>query len=64
MHYHAICDFIQYGNIEAKYIPTKDMLADGLTKAVPMAILGWLVESLHLNEQEVVDDKGYKDPTS
>jgi hypothetical protein len=50
MHYHAICNFIQHGNIEAKYVPTKDMLADGLTKAVPMAILRWLVESLHLNE--------------
>jgi hypothetical protein len=50
MYYHAIRDFIQYGNIEAKYVPTKDMLADGLTKAVPIAILGRLVESLYLNK--------------
>ena len=39
MRYHAIRDFIQHGDIEAKYVPTKDMLANGLTKAVPIAIL-------------------------
>jgi hypothetical protein len=50
MRYHAICDFIQHGDIEAKYVTIKDMLADGLTKAVPVAILGRLVESLHLDE--------------
>lgn len=50
MRYHAICDFIQHGDIEAKYVLTKDMLADRLTKAVPAAILEWLVKSLYLDE--------------
>ena len=50
MHYYTIHDFIQHGNIEAKYVLTKDMLADRPTKAVLMAILRQLVESLHLNK--------------
>jgi spore coat polysaccharide biosynthesis protein SpsF (cytidylyltransferase family) len=31
--YHAIRDFIEHGDIKAFFVPTSEMVADGLTKA-------------------------------
>ena len=48
--YHAICDFIKYRDINVRYVPTKDMLADRLTKAINVSILEHMVKSLHLSD--------------
>jgi hypothetical protein len=48
--YHIIRDFIEYGEIQATYIPTEHMLADSLTKVVKPDVLIRMVKSLHLDE--------------
>lgn len=47
--YHAIRDFIEHGEINAHYVPTNEMLADSLTKAVKPNILSRMVKTLRLN---------------
>jgi KUP system potassium uptake protein len=37
--YHAIQDFIKNGNIQTTYVPTAQMVADGLTKALRPELL-------------------------
>jgi transposase InsO family protein len=47
--YHAIRDFIEHGEINAYYVPTDEMLADSLTKAVKPNILNRMVKALRLD---------------
>jgi transposase InsO family protein len=49
--YHAIRDFIEHGDIKAIYIPTEQMTADGLTKAVKPEVLKRMVQALGLREE-------------
>jgi hypothetical protein len=37
--YHAIRDFIEDGDIQTTYVPTAQMVADGLTKALRPELL-------------------------
>jgi hypothetical protein len=37
--YHAIRDFIENGDIQTIYVPTAQMVADGLTKALRPELL-------------------------
>jgi hypothetical protein len=46
--YHAIRDYIEYGDIKATYIPTSEMLADGLTKALNTDGVRRMIEMLQL----------------
>lgn len=50
MCYHSICNFIWHGDVEAKYVPTKDTLANAVAKVVPVMIFEQLAKSLHFNE--------------
>ena len=47
--YHAIRDFIEYGEIAPIYTHTKKMLADSITKAADKDTLGRLIKSLRLD---------------
>ncbi|KAF7174279.1 hypothetical protein CNMCM6106_008468 [Aspergillus hiratsukae] len=49
LRYHAIRDFVDHQEIKPTYIPTKRMVADGLTKASNNEKLGYLVKSLCLD---------------
>ena len=49
IHYHAIWDFIEHREINAYYMPTDEMLADSLTKAVKLNVLNCMVKALHLD---------------
>ena len=51
--YHAIRDFIEFREINAYYVPTEDMLADSLTKAVKLNILNRMVKALHLDSVSI-----------
>jgi len=48
--YHAIRDFIEQGEIKAVYVPTDQMVADGLTKAARPDLMKRLVKALRLEE--------------
>ena len=50
--YHAIRDFIEHGEIKTRYIPTGEMIADGLTKAAKPEILKRMVKTLGLEGQK------------
>ena len=47
--YHAIQDFIEHGEINAYYVPTDEILADSLTKAVKPNVLNHMVKALYLD---------------
>ena len=46
--YHAIRDYVENGEIELRYIPTNDMLADGLTKALDRVKFERMIKGLGL----------------
>jgi hypothetical protein len=46
--YHAIRDFIEHGDIKIFYVPTSEMVADGLTKAIKRDGLKQVVNLLQL----------------
>jgi hypothetical protein len=46
--YHAIRDFVEHGDIKPIYIPTSEMVADGLTKAVKADGLERAIQLLRL----------------
>jgi hypothetical protein len=48
--YHAIRDYIEHGDITTIYIPTSEMLADGLTKAIKSEGLNRMAKTLRLDE--------------
>jgi hypothetical protein len=49
--YHAIRDFIEHGDIKPIYIPTSEMVADGLTKAVKAEGLKQVLQLLRLESK-------------
>ena len=51
--YHAIQNFIEFREINAHYMPTEDILADSLTKAVKPNILNCMVKALHLDSASI-----------
>jgi hypothetical protein len=50
LRYHAIRDYIKDGELQPQFVPTDQMLADGLTKVASPGILQRMVQTLRLNE--------------
>ena len=46
--YHYIRDLVKSGVIEMVFVPTAEMIADGLTKAVGTEKFKWFVQALNI----------------
>ena len=49
--YHAIRDFIEHGDIKPIYVPTSEMVADGLTKAMKADSFKKAIQLLQLKSE-------------